>query len=142
MINWDKGRKMYLEGAQVSAIARKLGCNRSSVTRRINKEDWQRAEVALESVQVASASGEIAATNAELSAEEVRTRIKSDVLRVLSALEALGPEEMSLGHLATRERVAGDVLKRAESIFEMANKEQPVVNIAVLSQLPDVAVEG
>ena len=133
---------MYLEGEKVSSIARKLGCNRSSVTRRINKDQWQRAEVALESVQVASKSGEIAATNAGLSAEEVRTRIKSDGLRVLSALEALEPEELSLGHLATRERVAGDVLKRAESIFEMATKEQPVVNIAVLSQLPDVAVEG
>ena len=86
---------------------------------------------------VAKQSGEIAKSDGEKSAEDIRERLKVDVVRVLDALDAVLPSDLSLGQLVMRERVAGDVLKRAESVFQMVEKEKPVVNIALLSQMPD-----
>jgi len=82
--------------------------------------------------------GEVAA----VSAEGVQQRIQQDVSAVLTALEAVAPEDLALHQLAVRERIAGDVAKRAAGVFDIGESSQPVVNIAVLSQLPEKTVEG
>lgn len=140
-IDWDHGRRLFLQGKSLGQIAKTIKCDKSSVSKRSKREGWKTAEEVLSTVDggltVAKQSGEIARTDGEKSAEDIRERLKVDVVRVLDALDAVLPSDLSLGQLVMRERVAGDVLKRAESVFQMVEKEKPVVNIALLSQMPD-----
>ena len=71
-------------------------------------------------------------------AELIKNRLAGDIESSVSALEALPPAELELGQLEKRERVADSVQKRAANLFDIGQAEKPVVNIAVLSQLPEV----
>ena len=145
-IDWEHGRRLWIQGKASREIAAAIGCNKSSVCRRAKSEGWERAEDVIGRVAsgavVAREDGGMALGNAERSAKCVKERIQADVDAVLEALAAIRPADLSLSQLATRERVAGDLLKRADAVFEIAEKEKAVVNIAVMSQLPDAVVAG
>ena len=145
-IDWEQGRRLYLQGKSPLEVSKVLRCNKSSVCRRVKSEGWERAEAVLASVArgVAPArkTGELVKGGKDLSGECIQERIQHDVSAVLAALEAIAPADLALHQLATRERIAGDVAKRASNVFDIGEKDQPVVNIAVLSQLPEFVVEG
>lgn len=145
-IDWERGRRLYLQGKSPRDVAAAIGCNKSSVCRRVKAESWGRAEDVLASVALGVApsrsDGQVVGEVAAVSAEGVQQRIQQDVSAVLTALEAVAPEDLALHQLAVRERIAGDVAKRAAGVFDIGESSQPVVNIAVLSQLPERTVEG
>ena len=145
-IDWEQGRRLYLQGKSPRDVAAAIGCNKSSVCRRVKSESWGRAEDVLASVARGVApsrsDGQVVGEVAAVSAEGVQQRIQQDVSAVLTALEAVAPEDLALHQLAVRERIAGDVAKRAAGVFDIGESSQPVVNIAVLSQLPEKTVEG
>jgi len=140
-IDWDEGRRLYLQGKSPKEVAKAISCNKSSVCRRVKSEGWQKAEDVLAGVARGVApsrvNGELVQEVAAVSADSIQQRIQHDVSAVLSALEAVSPDELALHQLAVRERIAGDVAKRAAGVFEIGERQQAVVNIAVLSQLPD-----
>ena len=70
-------------------------------------------------------------------ADIVKSRLASDIETSVEALASWRPAELELAQLEKRERVADSVQKRAANLFNIGQTEQPVVNIAVLSQLPD-----
>lgn len=143
-IDWEEGRRLYLQGKSPLEISKQLNCNKSSVCRKVKAQGWERAETVLASVArgvvPSQESGELVKVDRERSASNVKARIQDDVAAVLDALEAICPADLGLGQLATRERVASDVAKRAASVFDIEEREKPVVNIAVLSQLPEQVV--
>jgi hypothetical protein len=140
-INWDEGRRLYTQGKSPREISLALGCNKSSVCRRINKDNWVKAETVIKSI----ASGSVVSREGDggmirgrkVSGEDVKGRLQSDVEASLSALESINPADLGLNQLGSREKVAGDLTKRASQLFDMIEKEQPTMNIAVLAQLPD-----
>ena len=70
-------------------------------------------------------------------ADIVKSRLASDIETSVEALASWRPAELELAQLEKRERVADSVQKRAANLFNIGQSDQPVVNIAVLSQLPD-----
>ena len=70
-------------------------------------------------------------------AELVKSHLATDIETSAKALASWQPNELDLPQLQTRERIAESVQKRAANLFNIGENEQPVVNIAVLSQLPD-----
>ena len=140
-IDWELGRRLYLRGESPLDVSKALNCDKSTVCRRVNRDGWQRAGEALQSV----ASGGVSLRNdgaddgdgVEVLGRSVKERLQRDVSASVGALESIAPADLPLHQLATRERVAGDVTKRAAALFSIGEQEQPVVNIAVLSQLPD-----
>jgi len=70
-------------------------------------------------------------------AELIKNRLAEDIQASVAALGALPPDSLELGQLEKRERVADSVQKRAANLFDIGQSDQAVVNIAVLSQLPE-----
>lgn len=137
-IDWAQGRRLYLQGKSPREVSEAISCNKSSVCSRVSSESWGLAEEVLASVArgvaPARADGQLAAKAPAESAVSVQQRIQLDVSAVLTALEAVAPEDLALHQLAVRERIAGDVAKRAAGVFDIGESSQSVVNIAVLSQ--------
>ena len=69
--------------------------------------------------------------------EMVKGRLAGDIQNSIAALESWEPGGLELSQLEKRERIADSVQKRAAVLFDIGQTESPVVNIAVLSQLPD-----
>lgn len=69
--------------------------------------------------------------------ERVKERIRADVERVLDALDAIEPHQLTTSQLLLREKTAEVVLKRANAVFEMDTEKKPIINIAVMAQLPN-----
>lgn len=143
-MDWDKAKELYENGLSASAISNQLGCHRTSVHRRAKNDNWVRlskTEVVLQSVAGGSAvttgRREAATRGRKVLGEDVKERLQSDVEASLSALESINPADLGLNQLGSREKVAGDLTKRASQLFDMIEKEQPTMNIAVLAQLPD-----
>ena len=143
-MDWDKAKDLYENGLSVSAISKQLGCHRATVHRRAKGGNWVRlskTEVALQNVVAGSAIApgrhEVAIRGRKVSGEDVKGRLQSDVEASLSALESINPADLGLNQLGSREKVAGDLTKRASQLFDMIEKAQPTMNIAVLAQLPD-----
>jgi len=144
-IDWELGRRLYIRGESMGAIAGKLSCNKSSVCRRAKAGQWERADVALRgvaggAVKLRSGGAELGEAG-DVSGSGIKLRLQADVSAAVGALEQLPPADLALHQLAMRERVAADVTKRASTLFDIGGQDQALVNIAVLSQLPDV-VEG
>ena len=145
-IDWELGRRLYLRGESPLEISKAISCDKSTVCRRVKRDGWQRAGEVLQGV----ASGGVALRESvpedggggELLAGSIKERLQADVSAAVGALESIPPADLALHQLAVRERVAGDVTKRAASLFDIGEREQAVVNIAVLSQLPDKVAEG
>ena len=70
-------------------------------------------------------------------AELVKSQLANDIEASANALSGWQPNELDLPQLEKRERIAESVQKRAANLFNIGEEEKPVVNIAVLSQLPD-----
>ena len=144
VMDWDKAKELFENGLSASAISKQLGCHRATVGRRAKAGNWVRlsqAEVTLRNVAGGSAIAPGGKADIirgrKVSGEDVKERLQSDVESSLSALESINPADLGLNQLGSREKVAGDLTKRASQLFDMIEKEQPTMNIAVLAQLPD-----
>ena len=72
-------------------------------------------------------------------AEKVRQKLSEDIHASASALDNWQAESLDLRDWQKREQIAESIQKRAASLLNVGNQQENVVNIAVLSQLPDGA---
>jgi hypothetical protein len=92
-IDWEQGRRLYLQGKSPRDVAAAIGCNKSSVCRRVKAESWGRAEDVLASVArgvaPSRAGGQVVGEVVAVSAGGIQQRIQLDVSAVLTALKLL-----------------------------------------------------
>ena len=72
-------------------------------------------------------------------AELVRDSLANDVEASANALANWQADDLDLRDWEKRERIAESIQKRASSLLNIGNQPENVVNIAVLSQLPEAA---
>mgnify|MGYP001588709112 FL=1 len=135
-VDWEQGKRLRLRGESLRSIARTLGCNVSTVSRKADRDSWDTAENVLQRVATGAPTLPVVeSVKGENRSSDVKARIQADIETVLDALQTIDPAELSLAQLATRERIAESVQKRAGNAFDIEDKDKPIVNIAVLSQL-------
>jgi len=162
-VDWEHGQRLFQMGKSFGEIATDINVNKSSVCRRAQRYGWERAAEVLADVagvaptqvglqplgnnrcrSVAKRNASVTnddGLNSEERRERVKERIRGDVERVLSALDAIDPQSLKVGQLLLREKVAETVMKRANAVFDMEKENKPIINIAVMAQLPnDVAI--
>lgn len=135
-VDWEQGKRLRLRGESLRSIAKTLGCNVSTVSRKADRDSWDTAENVLQRVATGLPTLPVVeGVTSESRSGDVKARIQADIETVLDALQTIDPAELSLAQLATRERIAESVQKRAGNAFDIEDKDKPIVNIAVLSQL-------
>ena len=128
-------KELRTTGNSWPAIAKKTGISERSL-QYIAKADGWPSKCSVTANKPAKREAVAGVDIVEL-AELIKNRLAGDIESSVSALEALPPAELELGQLEKRERVAASVQKRAANLFAIGQAEKPVVNIAVLSQLPE-----
>lgn len=165
-IDWELGKAMYQRGETFANISQAIGANPSTICRKAQRYGWERAADVLKEITgvepseigLQRSSNGIANNNANTVAkrsngavsvgkedgmnseerrERVKERIRADVERVLDALDAIEPHQLTTSQLLLREKTAEVVLKRANAVFEMDTEKKPIINIAVMAQLPN-----
>jgi len=128
-------RAMRKEGKSWPAIAQATAASERGLRYNAAKNGWQtKGDIRQQGGNQLAALPD--KTIDEL-AELVKSRLAVDIETSVEALASWRPAELELAQLEKRERVADSVQKRAANLFNIGQTEQPVVNIAVLSQLPD-----
>ena len=77
--------------------------------------------------------------NIEEIADLVKKSLAIDVEASASALANWQADDLDLRDWQRREQIAESIQKRASSLLDIGNQPENVVNIAVLSQLPEAA---
>tara|TARA_R110000751_G_scaffold296364_1_gene405534 strand:- start:165 stop:698 length:534 start_codon:yes stop_codon:yes gene_type:complete len=141
---FDLAQKMRAAGESWSAIAKATKASERALRYNAAQNGWQAKgskKAQLTAGKAIAKSGNAIATIGERSivelAELVKNSLAVDIEASVEALASWQPSELELGQLEKRERVADSVQKRAASLFDIGQPEQAVVNIAVLSQLPE-----
>lgn len=162
LIDWDLAKRLYQQGEPFSRISKAIGANPSTVCRKAQRYGWERASKVLNDVvgvnprdvglQRSDNELPMALRNtdnplpkrahnvdgdSENRRERVREQIRADVERVLDALDAIEPHMLTTSQLLLREKTAEVVLKRANAVFDMEKENKPIINIAVMAQLPN-----
>ena len=70
-------------------------------------------------------------------AEILRVKLANDANDSVEALRSWKAGQLDLQEFEKRERIAESIQKRATSLLNIGEKQEPVVNIALMSQLPD-----
>lgn len=123
---------MRAEGYTWNEIAKASNTSISRITRRAYAEGWSAKNVAKPKETVKAG-----ALSIESIAELVRDQLASDIQASVNALSNLPPNELPLRDLEKRERIAESVQKRAAALLNIGtNADKPVINVAIMSQLP------
>ena len=69
--------------------------------------------------------------------ERVKNMLVQDVERSAQALNQLEIDVSELKEWQKREQIAESIQKRANSLLNIGETNEPIINIAVMSQLPD-----
>ncbi len=69
--------------------------------------------------------------------EKVKNMLVQDVERSAQALNQLEIDVTELKEWQKREQIAESIQKRASSLLNIGESNEPIVNIAVMAQLPD-----
>ena len=139
-------KELRESGESWPAIAKATGASERGLRYQAEKGDW------LNKGSKPKPAGKLAGKPAngvepmgqseiERIAEVVKSRLANDIEASAIAIQSWQPSELDLPQLEKRERIAESVQKRAANLFDIGKNDQNVVNIAVLSQLPD-AVEA
>ena len=128
-------KELRLAGNSWPIVAKKTGVYERSLQYLAKNENWP-AKFAVPAKNTANRL-DICDADIDGLAELVRNRLAKDIESSVIALESMPPAELELNQLEKREKVADSVQKRAASLFNIGETEKPVVNIAVLSQLPE-----
>jgi hypothetical protein len=135
-------RKMRAAGESWPAIAKATKASERALRYNAAQNGWQaKGQKQLpEAGKAGKAVGGLAVIeerSIEELAELVKSRLAVDIQSSVEALASWQPSELELPQLEKRERVADSVQKRAAALFNIGDSSQAVVNIAVLSQLPE-----
>lgn len=133
-----KGKKLRALGYTHKQIAKELGVCAATVNKYSIAEQWPSGNI-----QSDKKARQLAERKAIDDVREiVRERLVGDLEASLDALDVNHPLDCeSLGDLLTRERIAELVQKRASSLLDLGEKDQAIVNIAILSNLPDAVTD-
>jgi hypothetical protein len=127
-------KELRAAGNSWPAVSKKAGISERSLQYIAKAESWP---VKCSPQRQPAKADSIAPVDIGQLAELIKNRLAEDIQASVAALGALPPASLELGQLEKRERVADSVQKRAASLFDIGQSEQAVVNIAVLSQLPE-----
>jgi len=127
-------RELRAAGNSWPAVAKKAGVSERSLQYIAKAEGWP---VKCSPQKQLAKADSLAPVDIGQLAELIKNRLAEDIQASVAALGALPPDSLELGQLEKRERVADSVQKRAANLFDIGQSDQAVVNIAVLSQLPE-----
>ena len=140
---FDLARKMRAAGESWPAIAKATKASERALRYNAAQNGWQAKGQSKQLPEAGKAgkAGNGLAVIEERSIDELAELVKSklavDIESSVEALASWQPSELELPQLEKRERVADSVQKRAAALFNIGDSSQAVVNIAVLSQLPE-----
>lgn len=132
-------KQMRQSGHSWPEIAKATRCSERGITYRAKQEGWmEKGEkpVAKPGKKQAKSNSLGIATIDEI-AEKVRDMLANDIAGSAEALTNWSANTLDLRDLEKRERIAESIQKRAASLLNVGKNEENVVNIAVLSQLPE-----
>ena len=139
LVKWTKdkekaARQLRQQGYSYQEIANQVGLSLKAVQVKSRALGWQKGKRALNKAE--------SAVEARQTVEETREIVKNlvieDIRQTLAALQNHSPDDIDeLPQLLTRERIAESVQKRAGTLLGFDETDKNVVNIAILSQLPD-----
>ena len=137
---FDLARRMRAAGESWPAIAKATKASERALRYNAAQNGWQAKGQAKQLPEAGKAGNGLAAIeerSIDELAELVKSKLAVDIEASVSALASWQPSELELPQLEKRERVADSVQKRAAALFNIGDSSQAVVNIAVLSQLPE-----
>ncbi len=120
---------MRARGSTWQEIAKETGIGESTLRRR-------QAEFKT-SAQKALKKAEVSAVDTLKAGERVKNMLVQDVERSAIALNQLEIDVSELKEWQKREQIAESIQKRASSLLNIGETNEPIINIAVMSQLPD-----
>ena len=130
--------KLRAKGETWPEIARQTGASQRTLQYHAKKEGWT-----VGSAKPRKNGARDLARNddrtIEQIAELVRDRLANDIEASANTLASWQAESLDLRDWQKREQIAESIQKRASSLLNVGKQEENVVNIAVLSQLPDSA---
>ena len=135
-------KKLRQAGEGWDNIAKAAGASSRAIREHARRVGWTaKGQPAKKQLAAGNQNGGPPAAIVEASlaglGEMVKGRLAGDIQNSIAALESWEPGGLELSQLEKRERIADSVQKRAAVLFDIGQTESPVVNIAVLSQLPD-----
>ena len=139
LVKWTKdkekaARQLRQQGYSYQQISDQIGLSLKAVQIKSRSMGWKKGKKALGK----AASAVEARQTVEETREIVKSLVIEDIRQTLAALQNHSPDDIDeLPQLLTRERIAESVQKRAGTLLGFDETDKNVVNIAILSQLPD-----
>jgi len=134
-------KEMRAKGETWPAIAKQTGASERGLQYQAKRNGWNVAGIASAKPRKQSAK-DIAANDPktiEVIAELVRDKLANDIEASANTLANWRSDDLDLRDWQKREQIAESIQKRAASLLNVGNQQENVVNIAVLSQLPEAA---
>jgi len=131
-------KRMRADGASWREISKETGASVRGLTYNAERNGWNLKAIAKPSNGKQSVA-KLEAKSIDVIAELVRERLANDVEASANTLANWRSDDLDLRDWEKRERIAESIQKRASSLLNIGNQPENVVNIAVLSQLPEAA---
>ena len=131
-------KRMRAGGSSWKEISKETGASVRGLTYNAERNGWNLKAIAKPSNGKQSVA-KVEARSIDVIAELVRERLANDVETSANALANWQASDLNLRDWEKRERIAESIQKRASSLLNIGNQPENVVNIAVLSQLPEAA---
>jgi len=136
---------MREKGESWPAIAKAVGASERGIRYQAGKRGWIKGQKTPDRRPVPAgkkAGKDLASAEAfslEEIAERVRQKLTTDIESSARALDSWQADSLDLRDWQKREQIAESIQKRAAGLLNIGNQQENVVNIAVLSQLPEGA---
>lgn len=131
-----KAKHMRQSGHSWHEIAEKVNASERSLCYHAKREGWT-IKTLQTSCKPAAKSLQSKDLNLDELAEILRGKLANDASQSIEALQSWPAGNLELHEFEKRERIAESIQKRATSLLNIGEKQEPVVNIALMSQLPD-----
>ena len=136
----SEAKFLRAQGESWKGIANKTGATVKQLRYHADKHDWNYKGLAtIGQKDIAKDSKHSA--KPELIAEIVERLLTEDIETSAQVLVTTDASQLSLRDWQKREQIAESIQKRAASLLNIGQKAESVVNIAVLSSLPDPQVQ-
>lgn len=131
-------------GESWESIARKIGVSSRTLKRHAKDQEWfdgatSRTNLDKDLDKAGQSLSKFGTKNIEQIADLVKKSLAIDVEASAIALANWQADDLDLRDWQRREQIAESIQKRASSLLDIGNQAENVVNIAVLSQLPEGA---
>tara|TARA_S200002703_G_C3747934_1_gene230094 strand:- start:56 stop:577 length:522 start_codon:yes stop_codon:yes gene_type:complete len=142
-------KRMREKGESWPAIASATGASERGIRYQASKRGWIKGQKTAEKRPLPDLPADTSKAGKKLAkaealtidqiAERVKDQLANDIEASARALASWQADSLELRDWEKRERIAESIQKRAVNLLEVGEKDQNVVNIAVLSQLPEGA---